>query len=90
MMHSRRLSQIMTACQAVLLSHPLAAHDYPITPVPFTDIKLTDTLRTPRQDTNRRVTVAPNFREMDKQGSLDAFLDSGRRRLREISRLHVG
>lgn len=63
----------MIVCPAMLLSHPLLADDYPITAIPFTDIKLTDTLWAPRQDTNRRVTVEHNFREMEKQGSIDAF-----------------
>lgn len=49
------------------------ALDYPIAPVPFTDVTLTDSFWAPRQATNRQVTVEHNFREMEKQGSIGGF-----------------
>ncbi|MCF7730388.1 MAG: glycoside hydrolase family 127 protein [Akkermansiaceae bacterium] len=41
--------------------------------MPFTDVKLTDSFWAGRQTTNRQVTVAHNFSEMEKQGSLGGF-----------------
>ncbi len=49
------------------------AAEYPLTPVPFTDVKLTGAFWSARQTTNRVVTLAHNFAEMEKQGSLGAF-----------------
>lgn len=49
------------------------AAEYPLASVPFTDVKLTGAFWSGRQITNRVVTLAHNFAEMEKQGSLGAF-----------------
>ncbi len=69
----RRWSPLLTVLASGILVPPLLAADYPLTPVPFTEVKLTDSFWAGRQTTNRQVTVAHNFSEMDKQGSLGAF-----------------
>lgn len=55
------------------LSQALGAGEYPVQPVPFTEVTLTDSFWAPRQAINRAVTVEHNFREMEKQGSLGGF-----------------
>ncbi|MEI7901384.1 MAG: beta-L-arabinofuranosidase domain-containing protein [bacterium] len=72
-MRSRELLQITAALAAGILAQPLCAADYPIAPVPFTDVRLTGPFWAGRQASNRLVTVAHNFSEMEKQGSLGAF-----------------
>ena len=51
----------------------VGANDYNVTPVPFSDMTLTDSFWAPRLATNRAVTVDHNLREMEKQGSIGGF-----------------
>lgn len=53
--------------------------DYPVQPVPFSDVRFEDDFWSPRLEANRTVTIPHNLRELKKQGSLDGFaLLSGR------------
>ena len=49
-----RSTILLAAC---LLPTALSAADYPVSPVPFTDVKITDGLWKTRQDTNNHVTL---------------------------------
>ncbi|NOZ60887.1 MAG: glycoside hydrolase family 127 protein [Calditrichaeota bacterium] len=51
--------------------------DYPIRPVAFTDVKLTDNFWAPRLETNRTVTVPYDFRKCEETGRIDNFAKAG-------------
>ncbi len=51
--------------------------DYPYTPVKFTDVKITDAFWTPRQDTNRIVTIPYAFQKSEETGRLKNFKVAG-------------
>jgi uncharacterized protein len=51
--------------------------DYPIQPVPFTDVKLNDNFWAPRLETNRIVTVPYDFKKCEETGRLDNFAKAG-------------
>jgi len=51
--------------------------DYPIQPVVFTDVKLTDDFWAPRLETNRTVTVPYDFKKCEETGRIDNFAKAG-------------
>jgi DUF1680 family protein len=51
--------------------------DYPITPVPFTKVKVTDAFWLPRIETNRAVTLPFLFKKNEETGRLDNFAVAG-------------
>ncbi|OQX84402.1 six-hairpin glycosidase [candidate division KSB1 bacterium 4484_87] len=51
--------------------------DYPIRPVAFTDVHLTDDFWAPRLETNRSVTVPYDFRKCEETGRIDNFAKAG-------------
>lgn len=51
--------------------------DYPYTPVKFTSVQIRDGFWTPRQDTNRLVTIPFAFRKSDETGRLKNFKVAG-------------
>lgn len=53
------------------------AADYPITPVPFTAVKVTDGFWAPRLETNRTVTIPAIFRQCEETGRIDNFAIAG-------------
>ena len=55
--------------------HALAQgqHDYPVQPVPFTAVKLTDVFWAPRIETNRKVTIPAAFQKCDESGRMNNF-----------------
>ncbi len=61
------------ACLLAALPSPAQAHDYPIQAVPPSSVKVQDTFWAPRLETNRRVTIPHNLRELEAQGSLGGF-----------------
>jgi DUF1680 family protein len=69
-------------CTGGLMTTPktLAAdqRDYPVTPVPFTDVRVDDAFWGPRFDTNRRVTIPYDFRKCEETGRIDNFAKAGR------------
>ncbi|HTT64268.1 MAG TPA: beta-L-arabinofuranosidase domain-containing protein [Bryobacteraceae bacterium] len=50
------------------------AHDYPIRPVPFTAVHLTDTFWAPRIETNRKVTIPFAFEKCEETGRVANFV----------------
>jgi len=51
--------------------------DYPITPVPFTAVKVDDGFWTPRLEMNRTVTLPYDFRRCEETGRIDNFAKAG-------------
>jgi DUF1680 family protein len=48
-------------------------HDYPVQPVPFTDVHLTDVFWAPRIETNRKVTIPAAFEKCEETGRVNNF-----------------
>lgn len=51
--------------------------DYPVQPVPFTDVQISDAFWTPRLDTNRIVTIPFDFKKCEETGRIDNFAKAG-------------
>jgi DUF1680 family protein len=51
----------------------MSGADYPISPVPFTAVKLADRFWVPRLETNRTVTLLDVFAKCDEYGRIDNF-----------------
>ena len=51
--------------------------DYPIKPVPFTQVRFTDTFWLPRMETNRKVTIPHAFKKCEENGRMDNFAIAG-------------
>jgi len=51
-----------------------AEHDYPIRPVPFTAVHLTDVFWAPRIETNRKVTIPYAFQKCEETGRVANFV----------------
>ncbi|UCD51610.1 MAG: glycoside hydrolase family 127 protein [Phycisphaerales bacterium] len=67
---------VIVVLNAVLGSGLLGAtpaRDYPIRPVPFTQVQVRDGFWKPRLDTNRDVTVWYNFKKCEETGRIDNF-----------------
>ncbi len=47
--------------------------DYPITPIPFTEVCFTDRFWLPRLETNRQVTIPYDFEKCEETGRIDNF-----------------
>ncbi len=54
-----------------------AERDYPVRPVPPTEVRVTGGFWAPRLDTNRRVTVWYDFRKCEETGRIDNFAVAG-------------
>ncbi|MFA6239765.1 MAG: glycoside hydrolase family 127 protein [Candidatus Hydrogenedentales bacterium] len=52
--------------------------DYPIQPVPFTDVRIQDGFWTPRQETNSTVTVPYCFKKCEETGRITNFAKAGK------------
>ena len=51
--------------------------DYPVKPVPFTDVSTDDVFWTPRIEINRTVTIPFAFRQCETSGRVDLFERAG-------------
>jgi len=51
--------------------------DYPIKPVPFTDVQIKDKFWQPRMETNRTVTIPYDFKKCEETGRIDNFAKAG-------------
>ncbi|MDH4198565.1 MAG: glycoside hydrolase family 127 protein, partial [Candidatus Aminicenantes bacterium] len=86
---SRLIAARLTAAGlTAILAVPLlpAGRDYPIRPVPFTQVRLTDGFWAPRLETNRKVTIPYAFRMNEETGRVDNF----RKAARLMSGPHLG
>ncbi len=70
------LTLALTGCRGQ--SAAPAALDYPIRPVPFTQVKLTDVFWAPRLETNRTVSVPYALRMNEETGRVDNFRKAAR------------
>jgi DUF1680 family protein len=61
----------------VLTASAAETKDYPHKPVPFTDVKLTDTFWQSRIETNRTVTIPFAFEQSEKTGRIENFKVAG-------------
>ena len=59
-------------------SAALAARDYPIRPVPFTQVRFTDSFWAPRLETNRTVSIPYALRMNEETGRVDNFRKAAR------------
>ena len=64
---------IMAAVGVMVLSGTGGAQDYPITPVKFTAVKVTDAFWGKRMETNRTVTLPANFQKSEETGRISNF-----------------
>ena len=74
------LSFILAFCLCsfpALSADRLVKKDYPITPVPFTAVKVSDGFWAPRIETNRRVTIPAIFKKCEETGRIDNFAVAG-------------
>ncbi len=56
---------------------PVVQKDYPIQPVPFTQVKLTEGFWYNRTETNRKVTIPYNFMKCEETGRINNFSKAG-------------
>ncbi|MBI5388179.1 MAG: glycoside hydrolase family 127 protein [Verrucomicrobia bacterium] len=54
-----------------------APRDYPVTPVPFTAVRVQDEFWSPRLETNRVTTVWYDFKKCEETGRIDNFAKAG-------------
>lgn len=59
------------------LTTPILDKDYPIQPVPFTNVSIDDTFWTPRIETNRNTTLPYNFKKCEETGRISNFSKAG-------------
>ncbi len=79
-MKARPVGAIALACLCWGAASKLAyavERDYPIRPVPFTEVRLTDGFWAPRIETNRKVTIPYAFGQCEKTGRIDNFAIAG-------------
>src|SRR5947207_9220587 len=70
-----RFTTLLAVSTAALISTAPAApqHDYPVQPVPFTAVHLSDVFWAPRIETNRQVTIPFAFQQCELSGRVDNF-----------------
>jgi len=72
---SQAMTAMLSVCLlSVLLISPAWALDYPIQPVPFTDVKVTDNFWAPRIKRNHDVTIPIALEQCYTTGRVDNFL----------------
>jgi len=74
MKHATACLFVLTALHALVIA---ADRDYPHQPVPFTDVKLTDSFWQPRIETNRTVTIPYAFGKSEETGRIENFKVAG-------------
>jgi DUF1680 family protein len=67
------MSLILTLGALATLAAPQTPRDYPVKPVPFTDVHLTDAFWAPRIETNRTVTIPFAFEKCEETGRVALF-----------------
>lgn len=64
---------LIIACSLSLVCKKTAVKDYPIKPVAFTEVEITDSFWLPRLETNRLVTIPFAFKKCEETGRIDNF-----------------
>lgn len=67
------LTLLVVAFAAAKATTPNNQKDYPIRPVPFTDVRITDSFWAPRLRTNRQITIPYAFKKCEQTGRIDNF-----------------
>lgn len=62
---------------SLLVARTLPGQDYPIQPVPFTDVHFQSRFWSPRLETNRSVTIPFAFKKCEETGRIDNFAVAG-------------
>ena len=57
-----------------LVGQPQAVRNYPVRPVPFTAVHVTDQFWAPKIETNRKVTIPFAFQKDEETGRIDNFI----------------
>lgn len=65
---------ISTSFLALVLSASAQQPDYPVKPVPFTDVHLTDAFWAPRIEINRTITIPHAFQKEEETGTVGNFV----------------
>ena len=65
---------LLAALATPLAAEPKGARDYPVRPVPFTAVRVTDQFWAPKIETNRKVTIPFAFQKDEDTGRVDNFL----------------
>jgi len=68
-----KFTAIMLLALLVSFCSSTKMKDYPIQPVPFTDVHITDEFWRPRMEINRTVTIPHAFKKCEETGRLDNF-----------------
>ena len=63
----------LSACQKDPSQEVIAGRDYPISPVAFTDVKISDEFWLPRIETNQRITIPFANEKNEETGRVDNF-----------------
>ena len=66
---------------------PAPTRDYPVQPVPFTDVRLTDAFWAPRIEINRTATVPVAFEQCEKTNRVDLFVRAAQ--VLRLSLIHI-
>jgi len=74
---SKGFTDILYFIMFFLSWNSLSAQDYPIQPVPFTEVKMTDSFWQSRMETNRSVTIPHAFKKSEETGRIDNFAIAG-------------
>lgn len=72
------MRQLLILAVGLTLAVPVAAGDYPIVPVPFTDVRLASGFWLSRLETNRAVTIPFAFKKCEETGRIDNFAVAGK------------
>ena len=68
---------ISTFCLLLSVCTKQSIKDYPIQPVAFTEVQITDSFWLPRIETNRTVTIPFAFKKCEETGRIDNFAKAG-------------
>ena len=68
---------VFLGCQNTPPKSQKLAKDYPIIPVAFSNVKMTDGFWKPRMETNRDVTIPYDFQKCEETGRIDNFAVAG-------------
>ena len=71
------ISIVLYLSSCSLFKNPKSENDYPVKPVSFTYVQLTDQFWLPRLETNRKVTIPYDFKKCEETYRIDNFAVAG-------------
>src|ERR1700728_2276374 len=72
--HMKAIVVLVLAACAISMAQTAPQRDYPVKPVPFTAVHVTDGFWAPRIETNRTVTTPFAFKQDEETGRMDNFI----------------